>query len=142
MTLFLIGVTAIVLMASIAISPRIRTVEGFYKGSSENGSAPTLWTLVLSQVTTWIFARSLMTAAILGFYYGIAGASFEYFSAMLAIGVITVGYSSMGGLRASLRTDVLLGRPRNNKEIIFTCRMDFHSVYLNVCITWSICRIK
>lgn len=176
---YLIGITAFVLLASIAISPRIRTVEGFYKGSSENGSAPTLWTLVLSQVTTWIFARSLMTAAILGFYYGIAGAlayaayyfsfvtggaiinhlrfkhgyenvqgflsakfgatgagmynfvvilrllsevfanlivvgeifalkgSLEYFIAMLAIGVITVAYSSMGGLRASLRTDVL-----------------------------------
>lgn len=179
MTPYLIGVTALVLLASIAISPRIRTVEGFYKGYSETGSAPSLWTLVLSQVTTWIFARSLMTAAILGFYYGIAGAlayaayyfSFvtggaiinhlrfkhgyenvqgflsakfgatgagmynfivilrllsevfanlivvgeifglkgttEYFAAMVAIGVITVGYSSMGGLRASLRTDVL-----------------------------------
>ncbi len=179
MTPYLIGVTVLVLLASIAISPRIRTIEGFYRGYSETGSAPSLWTLVLSQVTTWIFARSLMTAAILGFYYGIAGAlayaayyfsfitggaiinhlrfkhgydnvqgfmsakfgatgagmynfvvilrllsevfanlivvgeifglkgSFEYFTAMLAIGVITVGYSSMGGLRASLRTDVL-----------------------------------
>ena len=176
---YLIGVTAIVLLASVIISPRVRTVEGFYKGFSETGSTPTLWTLVLSQVTTWIFARSLMTAAILGFYYGIAGAlayaayylsfvtggaiinhlrfkhghenvqgflsekfgaagsgmynfvvvlrllsevfanlivvgeifglkgSAEYFYAMIAIGIITVGYSSMGGLRASLRTDVL-----------------------------------
>ncbi len=173
------GVTALVLLASILISPRIRTVEGFYKGFSETGAAPSLWTLVLSQVTTWIFARSLMTAAILGFYYGIAGAlayaayylsfvtggaiiqhlrfkhgyqnvqsfltaqygstgswmynfviilrllsevfanlivvgeifglkgSEEYFIAMLLIGVVTVTYSSIGGLRASLRTDVL-----------------------------------
>jgi len=179
MTSYLIGITVLVLLVSIAISPRIRTIEGFYKGYSETGVVPSLWTLVLSQVTTWIFARSLMTAAILGFYYGIAGAlayaayyfsfvtggaiinhlrfkhgydnvqgflsdkfgttgagmynfvvilrllsevfanlivvgeifglkgSFEYFTAMLAIGVITVGYSSMGGLRASLRTDVL-----------------------------------
>ncbi len=179
MTPYLIGITVLVLLASIAISPRIRTIEGFYKGYSETGNAPSLWTLVLSQVTTWIFARSLMTAAILGFYYGIAGAlayatyyfsfvtggaiinhlrfkhgydnvqgfmsakfgatgagmynfvvvlrllsevfanlivvgeifglkgSFEYFTAMIAIGVITVGYSSIGGLRASLRTDVL-----------------------------------
>ena len=154
-------------------------MEGFYKGFSKAGAAPKLWTLVLSQVTTWIFARSLMTAAILGFYYGIAGAfayaayylsfitggaiiqhlrfkhgydnvqsfltaqygsagswmynfviilrllsevfanlivvgeifglkgSQEYFLAMLAIGIVTVTYSSMGGLRASLRTDVL-----------------------------------
>jgi solute:Na+ symporter, SSS family len=29
--------------------------------------------LVLSQVTTWIFARSLLNAAILGYLYGIAG---------------------------------------------------------------------
>ncbi len=173
------GVTALILLASILISPRIRTVEGFYKGFSETGAAPSLWTLVLSQVTTWIFARSLMTAAILGFYYGIAGAlayaayylsfvtggaiiqhlrfkhgyqnvqsfltaqygstgswmynfviilrllsevfanlivvgeifglkgSEEYFIAMLLIGVVTVTYSSIGGLRASLRTDVL-----------------------------------
>lgn len=172
-------VTAVVLIASVLISPRVRTVEGFYKGFSETGATPTLWTLVLSQVTTWIFARSLMTAAILGFYYGIAGAlayaayylsfvtggaiinqlrfrhdyenvqgfmnakfgsigtemynfivvlrllsevfanlivvgeifalkgSIEYFCAMLIIGVTTVGYASMGGLRASLKTDVL-----------------------------------
>lgn len=28
---------------------------------------------MLSQVTTWIFARSLMNSAILGYYYGAAG---------------------------------------------------------------------
>ena len=67
-------VTAGILIASLAITPRTQTVEGFYQGFSETGSAPSLWTLVLSQVTTWIFARSLMTAAILGFHYGIAGA--------------------------------------------------------------------
>jgi len=146
--LIILIVTVGVLVASFVITPRTQTVEGFYKGFSKTGSAPSLWTLVLSQVTTWIFARSLMTAAILGFYYGIAGAlayaayylsfvtggaiiqhlrfkhgydnvqSFltaqyglkgtqEYFLAMLAIGVVTVTYSSMGGLRASLRTDVL-----------------------------------
>lgn len=179
MTYYLMGATAIVLIASILLSPRIRTVEGFYQGFSESGSAPSLLTLVLSQVTTWIFARSLMTAAILGFYYGIAGAlayaayylsfitggaiidhlrfkhgyenvqgyltakfggtgtgmyncvvvlrllsevfanlivvggifglkgTYEYFFAMLAIGITTCVYSSFGGLRASLRTDVL-----------------------------------
>ena len=40
-------------------------------------------TLTFSQVTTWIFARSLMNAAILGFYYGIWGTlayAFYYFS--------------------------------------------------------------
>lgn len=49
-------------------------VASFYQGKSHAGHAPSLWTLVLSQVTTWIFARSLMNAAILGFFYGIAGA--------------------------------------------------------------------
>lgn len=73
-TATLIGLTSLILLASLLLAPRITTVEGFYKGYSDEGSAPTLWTLVLSQVTTWIFARSLMTAAILGFYYGIAGA--------------------------------------------------------------------
>ena len=174
----IMAATSLVLLVSIVISPKTQTVEGFYKGFSKNGQAPTLVTLVLSQVTTWIFARSLMTAAILGFYYGIAGAlayasyyvsfitggaiiqhlrfkhgyenvqtfltakfgsigtgmynfvvilrllsevfanlivvgevfglkgSTEYVMAMIAIGVITVIYSSMGGLRASLKTDV------------------------------------
>ncbi len=175
----IIGATVLVLLASVLVSPKSQTLDGFYKGFSEEGSAPSLLTLILSQVTTWIFARSLMTAAILGFYYGIAGAlayaayylcfltggtiinhlrfkhgydnvqgflnakfgttgtgmynfvvilrllsevfanlivvgqifglkgSFEYSIAMVAIGLITVGYSSMGGLRASLRTDVV-----------------------------------
>ncbi len=178
MTTTLIGITAFILLVSVLMAPRIRTIDGFYKGFSPEGAAPGLWTLVLSQVTTWIFARSLLTAAILGFYYGIAGAiayaayylsfvtggaiidhlrfkhghqnvqtflvsrfgntgsamynfviilrllseifanlivvgelfglkgSTEYFLAMLAIGAITCAYSSVGGLRASLKTDV------------------------------------
>lgn len=48
-------------------------IARFYKGKSLQGQPPSLWTLVLSQVTTWIFARSLMNAAVLGFFYGIAG---------------------------------------------------------------------
>ncbi len=163
----------------LLLSPRVQTADGFFKGFSDNGVAPNLWTLVLSQVTTWIFARSLMTAAILGFYYGISGAlayaayyisfftggkiidhlrfkhgkgniqSFmqsqfgsignhcynlviilrllsEVFSNLLVIGLIfgvsgskeniltmagvaliTFSYSMFGGLRASLKTDVL-----------------------------------
>jgi len=59
---------------SFLLTPRQRTVEGFYAGQSADGSAPSMVTLVFSQVTTWIFARSLLTAAILGFYYGIGGA--------------------------------------------------------------------
>lgn len=70
----LITILAAIALLSFIIAPRVQTADGFFKGRSDTGAAPTLWTLVLSQVTTWIFARSLMTAAILGYYYGIAGA--------------------------------------------------------------------
>ena len=59
---------------SLLITPKRGTVGGFYEGKGKHGQAPALITLVFSQVTTWIFARSLLTAAILGFYYGIGGA--------------------------------------------------------------------
>ena len=166
-------------LSSIALAPRLREADAFFRGWSENLGPPGLLTLVFSQVTTWIFARSLLTAAILGYYYGIAGAlayaayylSFftgaaivdhirfrhgeasiqnflrrrfgdggvgcynfvigirllsEVFANLLVIGVIfgvagsdayiasivilsavTLAYSMMGGLQASLRTDVL-----------------------------------
>ena len=58
---------------SILISPRAQSEGAFYKGLSHDGSQPSLIMLTLSQVTTWIFARSLLNAAILGFYYGVWG---------------------------------------------------------------------
>lgn len=167
-------------VGSFVLSPSKVGVDGFFGGASQTGAAPGLWTLVLSQVTTWIFARSLMNAAILGFYYGIAGTlaytlyygSFltgmwivsnlragnansvqdwlrkrfgssgtaaynivvglrlmsEVFANLLVVGtlfgaafatnpwsgkaamivlaIVAFGYAAMGGLRASLRTDV------------------------------------
>lgn len=63
----------LLLLVSFLLAPHTKSADGFFKGFAENGSPPSLWTLVLSQVTTWIFARSLMNAAILGYYYGIAG---------------------------------------------------------------------
>ncbi len=178
--ILLVCLTAAIILVSILLSPRKVSVEGFFSGSNGEGQEPTLWTLVLSQVTTWIFARSLLTAAILGYYYGVAGAlaytayylsfvtggyivaalrgrgatSFqdylrdefasvgpllynivialrlmsEVFANLLVVGLIftaafgdsefagqvamvlmaltALGYSAMGGLRASLRTDV------------------------------------
>ncbi|MGH1486767.1 MAG: hypothetical protein ACRBCI_11145 [Cellvibrionaceae bacterium] len=74
MTIYLIIGTLLATAVCFLLSPKVQTADGFFKGFSDTGAAPSLWTLVLSQVTTWIFARSLMTAAILGFYYGIAGA--------------------------------------------------------------------
>lgn len=177
--MILVVALALLLGISFLLSPRVRSLEGFFGGRDEAGAPPSLLTLTLSQVTTWIFARSLMNAAILGFYYGISGAlayaayylSFltgglivdrirfrhgqasiqdflrdhygrlgtatynlviavrlmsEVFANLLVIGIIfgeagtrnytiaivalavlTLGYSMMGGLRASLRTDVL-----------------------------------
>lgn len=169
----------LVVAGSFAVSPRVRHADGFFRGFSAAGTAPGLATLVLSQVTTWIFARSLLNAAVLGYYYGIAGTlayaayylsfltggaivdrvrfrhncasiqdfltarfgragagcfnalvavrllsevfanllvvgiifgaagTMEYGVAIAALALLTLAYSMMGGLRASLRTDVL-----------------------------------
>ncbi len=179
MTWVLPTALAVVVIGSFLLSPRVRTVDGFFRGLAPGGVAPGLLTLVLSQVTTWIFARSLMNAAILGYYYGIAGAlaytayylsfltgaaivdslrfrhgrgsiqefltarfgrvgtgcynvlvavrllsevfanllvvgiifgaagTLEYTGSIAVIAVLTLAYSMLGGLRASLRTDVL-----------------------------------
>ena len=170
-------VTAIVALASLVLSPRARTRETFYAGRDANGKAPGVIALTFSQVTTWIFARSIMNAAILGYAFGIAGAlayaayylsfltgwwiisslrfrhgfpsiqsflharfgvagtstynfvvgvrllsevfanllviglifgdsgSTAYIAAMLMVGLATLGYSLVGGLNASVRTD-------------------------------------
>ena len=60
-------------LASFLLAPRVRYADGFFKGTADDGAAPGVLTLVLSQVTTWVFARSLMNAAILGFYFGLPG---------------------------------------------------------------------
>ncbi|MDN3518716.1 sodium:proline symporter [Aquisalimonas lutea] len=69
----LIAVLVALAAASFALSPRVRTADGFFRGWSDTGIAPGVLTLTLSQVTTWIFARSLLNAGILGYFYGIAG---------------------------------------------------------------------
>ncbi|MFT5721084.1 MAG: Na+/proline symporter [Motiliproteus sp.] len=66
-------VIAIIALGSVLITAKARTEGAFFRGQSADGRAPELLTLVFSQVTTWVFARSLMNAAILGFYYGIWG---------------------------------------------------------------------
>lgn len=169
---------SVLAIGSFYFAPRAYDAAGFFRGVSATGSPPGLFTLVFSQVTTWVFARSLMNAAILGYFYGLAGTiayaayylSFltgawiidairfrhgfasiqgflddrfgrtgvwtynvlvavrllsEVFANLLVIGIIfgvagtsayiaaivvltlvTLAYSMMGGLRASLRTDV------------------------------------
>lgn len=68
--IFLVSGLALV---SILLSRKVSHANGFYRGESAEGAVPGLLTLIFSQVTTWIFARSLLNAAILGFYYGIWG---------------------------------------------------------------------
>ena len=70
----LLGLIGIITVGTFLLSPRVRTVQAFFRGYSDEGTPPGLLTLVFSQVTTWIFARSLLNAGILGYYYGIAGA--------------------------------------------------------------------
>jgi Na+/proline symporter len=70
-------------IASVLLAPKAESEGAFFRGLTLAGAPPGVWTLTLSQVTTWIFARSLLNAAILGFYYGIWGTlayAFYYFS--------------------------------------------------------------
>lgn len=53
------------------------TSFSFYQGRGENNQSPSVFALTLSQATSWIFARSLLNAAILGFYFGFWG-TFAY----------------------------------------------------------------
>ena len=50
-------------------------LNGFYLGSMDNNKEPDLLTITFSLVTTWIFSRSLLTAATLAYYYGLPGIS-------------------------------------------------------------------
>ncbi len=88
-TILLVACGAIVAV-SLACAPRRVTLDGFFSGRSAQGACPGLLTLTLSQVTTWIFARSLMNAAILGYYYGFAGtlAYAAYYGSFLTGGFI------------------------------------------------------
>lgn len=175
----LVIVTGAIALLSLYFAPRANTTGSFYKGQDATGSAPGILTLTFSQVTTWIFARSIMNAAILGYFYGIAGAlayagyylsfltgawiisslrfrhgfgsiqeflfdrfgiagttsynfvvgvrllsevfanllviglifgmdgSVAYCASILLVGLVTLGYSVLGGLNASIRTDGL-----------------------------------
>ncbi|WP_425093262.1 sodium:proline symporter [Tropicimonas sp. S265A] len=99
MTIYVGLAFVLVAAASVAVAPRRATVDGFFGGRSAAGAAPGLWTLVLSQVTTWIFARSLMNAAILGYFYGMPGtlAYAAYYGSFLTGGFIVARIRAQGG---------------------------------------------
>ena len=84
---------------------RARTRESFFLRIGRDGAEPGLATLVLSQVTTWIFARSLLNAAILGYLYGIAGAVAyaAYYGSFLTGALIADGIRSSSGAFGSSR---------------------------------------
>src|SRR6056300_184858 len=84
--------TAVALALSAYSVRQAVTVDGFFAGRDGQGHAPDLCTLILSQVTTWIFARSLLNSAILGYYYGVAG-SLAYTAYYLSF--LTGGYAVM-----------------------------------------------
>lgn len=85
-----IVIFGLIVLASVIAAPRRATTEGFFGGATQDGLAPGLWVLVLSQVTTWIFARSLMNSAILGYFYGIWGvlAYAAYYGSFLTGGYV------------------------------------------------------
>jgi len=85
----LIALFGAVIVLSLLAAPRRVGTEGFFAGRRHD-AAPGLWVLTLSQVTTWIFARSLMNVAILGYYYGMAGtlAYAAYYVSFLTGGLI------------------------------------------------------
>ncbi|MFA3917676.1 sodium:proline symporter [Ruegeria hyattellae] len=97
----IIALFGAIILASLWVAPRRATVSGFFGGTSAEGAAPGLWVLVLSQVTTWIFARSLMNSAILGYFYGIAGvlAYSAYYGSFLTGGFV-VQRLRAGGARS------------------------------------------
>lgn len=70
----LVVATALIAMVSLWLSPRVTSNGAFFQGRDDTGTPPSVLALTLSQVTTWIFARSIMNAAILGYFYGIGGA--------------------------------------------------------------------
>ncbi|MES9850416.1 MAG: sodium:proline symporter [Candidatus Thiodiazotropha sp. L084R] len=103
MEFILPALVALIALISILITPKAKEEGAFFKGLSPSGESPGLLMLIFSQVTTWIFARSLMNAAILGFYYGLWGtlAYGFYYLSFLTGGMIVddlrfrKGYSSI-----------------------------------------------
>ena len=72
--IFMLTFTLIFGIFSFLFISRRTNNSGFFLGYMENGKEPSLLVLTFSLVTTWIFSRSLLTAAILAYYYGLPGA--------------------------------------------------------------------
>jgi hypothetical protein len=68
-----IAALIVLTVVSCQLARRHVYADGFFRGWSMDGRMPGLLILTSSKVNTWIFARSLLTAALLGYYQGIAG---------------------------------------------------------------------
>ncbi len=69
------------------ISPAGVSAAQFFRGGAKSGGAPGLWVLVFSAAITWIFAKSIANAAILGQAFGWLGGigyATYYFSFLVA----------------------------------------------------------
>ena len=65
---------SVVGFSSLFFISRNSDINGFYSGLMEKNKEPSLLVMTFSLVTTWIFSRSLLTAAVLAYYYGLPGA--------------------------------------------------------------------
>ena len=83
MEILLLSVLFILIVPSFIFLKKSTDTLGFYFGRMEKNSEPSTLAITFSLVTSWIFSRSLLTAAILGYYYsfpGIVAYSIYYFS--------------------------------------------------------------
>ncbi|MCZ6798758.1 MAG: sodium:proline symporter, partial [Gammaproteobacteria bacterium] len=59
MNQLLLAFIGVIALISVLLSTRAKSEAAFFHGESPSGKSPELLTLIFSQVTTWIFARSL-----------------------------------------------------------------------------------
>ncbi len=73
----------------IAVAPKAKTLNDFFKGSRKDQSPNFLW-LTSSLVISWLFAKSITNAANLGLAFGIVGgiAYGVYYLSFLVAGII------------------------------------------------------
>ena len=72
------------------ISPKVTTIESFFRGVSKTDSQPGFFMLTMSLVISWIFAKSVTNAANLGLSFGIVGgfAYATYYFSFLVAGIV------------------------------------------------------
>ena len=77
------------------VVPRSRDEGGFFRGQDEFGRPANEWALLVSIFISWIFAKSVTSAAYLGAAYGVVGglAYAAFWVSLLLAGLL------FGGLR-------------------------------------------